>query len=102
MNRIDNNQLHQLQSQTKKTGNTPKTPAADADATGASPAEAAPASGDTVQISDTGRQLNEMEKSMESQSFNQEAVSRVKQAVDSKTYSYDYTSIAQKMVDFDN
>ena len=62
MNRIDSNQLNQLQAQAKKTNNTQKT-ATDGSQSSAN-TESAAASSDTVQISDTGRQLNEMEKSI--------------------------------------
>jgi len=100
MNRIDSNQLNQLQAQAKKTNNTQKT-ATDGSQSSAS-TESAAASSDTVQISDTGRQLNEMEKSIDIQAFDQERVSAVRQSIQDGTYEADTMSIAEKMVNFDN
>ena len=100
MNRIDSNQLNQLQAQAKKTNNTQKT---DTDGSQSSAnTESTAASSDTVQISDTGRQLNEMEKSMDVQAFDQERVSAVRQSIQDGTYEADTMSIAEKMVNFDN
>ena len=101
MNRIDSNQLNQLQAQAKKTNNTQKT-ATDGSQSSANTENAAAASSDTVQISDTGRQLNEMEKSIDVQAFDQERVSAVKQSIQDGSYQPDAMSIAEKMVDFDN
>lgn len=100
MNRIDNNQLNQLQAQTKKTSNTPKTPADGTMTTSNETASAA--STDTVQISDTGRQLNEMEKTMDVRSFDQARVSAVKQSIQDGSYQANAMSIAEKMINFDN
>ncbi|HBF08388.1 MAG TPA: flagellar biosynthesis anti-sigma factor FlgM [Gammaproteobacteria bacterium] len=100
MNRIDSNQLNQLQAQAKKTNNTQKT-ATDGSQSSAN-TESAAASSDTVQISDTGRQLNEMEKSIDIQAFDQERVSAVRQSIQDGTYEADTMSIAEKMVNFDN
>jgi len=55
-----------------------------------------------VQISDTGRQLNEMEKTLDTRAFDQEKISVIKQAIADDTYKPDARSIAQKMFDFDN
>ena len=98
MNKIDGNQLSQLQSQTKKTQNGAATKATTTQASGT---EQAPATTDTVNISDTARQLSAMEHSMESQVFNQEKVSLIKQAVDDGTYKPNPQAIAQSMVRFD-
>ena len=100
MNRIDSNQLNQLQAQAKKTNNTQKT-ATDGSQSSAN-TESAAASSDTVQISDTGRQLNEMEKSIDIQAFDQERVSAVRQSIQDGTYEADTMSIEEKMVNFDN
>ncbi len=100
MNRIDSNQLNQLQAQAKKTNNTQKT-ATDGSQSSAN-TESAAASSDTVQISDTGRQLNAMEKSIDIQAFDQERVSAVRQSIQDGTYEADTMSIAEKMVNFDN
>lgn len=102
MNRIDGNQLSQLQSQQKKAEHAQKgaisSPTAQPTATNA---KEAPTS-DSVEISAAGRQLQELEKSMDTQAFNEQRVSLIKQAVDDGTYKPDPMSIAQKMVEMDS
>lgn len=99
MNRIDGNQLSQLQSQTRKAETAQKTGAS---ATASTEADATQAqSGDSVRISDAGRQLSQLEKSMDTKAFNEQKVSLIKQSVESGTYKPDAMSIARKMLAYD-
>lgn len=100
MNRIDGNQLSQLQSQAKKADTTAKK----VDSSNKAQTEVATSgpAADSVQISDAGRQLSELEKSMDTSAFNAQKVALIKQAVDDGTYKPDAQVIAQKMLNMDN
>lgn len=100
MNRIDGNQLSQLQSQAKK-ANAPAISQAATTKTNTESGVAATAS-DSVQISDAGRQLNELEKTMDTSAFNKQKVDLVKQAVDDGTYKPNAMNIANTMLSMDN
>lgn len=102
MTRIDGNQLSQLQSQAKKSDTAQKSSATGAAAKDGQATAGTAASEDSVKISAEARQLNELEKSLDTQSFNKEKVSLIKQAVDDGTYKPNSMAIAQKMIDLDS
>lgn len=102
MNRIDGNQMSQLQSQAKKSNDAQKSASASTASPSASKPEGSSTAPESVNISSAGRQLQELEQSMDTQAFDEQKVSLIKQAVDDGTYKPNAMNIAQKMVQMDS